>query len=244
MTRANISTVINEVVKMRYKSVTANLLTVVGILVEPSAAIENPKVSLETSSSIRQHPITVNSSSPIISPSLYSSFFSSSMLRSNSRSHRSIGWRWSPVESYVGNIADLCGMRSRTGKMKCMASRNCTPLINLIKGRYVIFRGPSISWKIIVEAIKSTLFQQLSDTNWFVIVIYINPITYSPQKLVIFIRIATVVNNRSQPHWVTQNFSSAGSDCLYLLCESTSLRNPKNLYTTRVRETGWITALE
>ena len=40
MTRANISTVINEGVKVSCKSVKANLLTVVGLLVEPSTAIE------------------------------------------------------------------------------------------------------------------------------------------------------------------------------------------------------------
>ena len=37
------STVMNEGVKMRCKAVTANLFTVVGLLVEISTAIEKPK---------------------------------------------------------------------------------------------------------------------------------------------------------------------------------------------------------
>ena len=152
-TRANMSRVTNKGVMMRCKAVTANLLTVVGLPVEPSTAIAKPKGYLDASLSIRQPPRTVTSSNPVISPSLSSFFFFSSMLRSNSRSHRSIGKQWITVESYVGNSADLYGRRNITGKMKCKASRNYLSIIELIKGRYVLFRGPSISWKRIVEAI-------------------------------------------------------------------------------------------
>ena len=116
-TRENLSTVMNKGVKMRYKAVTANLLTVVGLLVEPSKAIKKMS-SLEASLSIRQPTITVISSSPFISPPLSRSLFFSSMLISNSRSHQSIGQRWSTVDSYVGNISDLCGRRSRNWKIE------------------------------------------------------------------------------------------------------------------------------
>ena len=50
-------------------------------------------------------------------------------------------------------------------------------LIDLIKGSCVIFRGLSIGLKMIVEAIYSKYFRELSDTNPFVIVISLNPIT-------------------------------------------------------------------
>ena len=75
MTRANISRVMNEGVMMRCKAVTANLLTVVGLIVYSSAAISKPKVYLEAYLSIMQPPITVTSSSPVISTSLSSFFF-------------------------------------------------------------------------------------------------------------------------------------------------------------------------
>ena len=87
------SRVMNEGVMMRFKAVTANLLTVVGLIVEPSTAIEKPKGSLGVSLSIRQPPITVTSSNLVISTSLSSFFFFSGMLRSNGISHQSIGKR-------------------------------------------------------------------------------------------------------------------------------------------------------
>ena len=80
--------------------------------------------------------------------------------------------------------------------MKYTASRNCLSIIYLIKGRYVLFQGPSISWKIIVEAILSKSFQEFSDTNQFVIVVSLNPIMEFFQKLVIVIPIAAVLHNR------------------------------------------------
>ena len=49
MTRANMSRVRNKGVMMHCKEVTANLLTVVGLLVEPSTAIVKPKGYLEAS---------------------------------------------------------------------------------------------------------------------------------------------------------------------------------------------------
>ena len=73
------------------KEVTTDLLAVVGLIVEPSTYILKPKGSLEESLSIGQLPIKVTSISLVISPLLSSSFFFSSMLISNSRSHQSIG---------------------------------------------------------------------------------------------------------------------------------------------------------
>ena len=90
-TRANISRVTNKGVMMCFKAVTSNFLTLVGRFVEPSTAIENPKRFLEANISIRKSPIKLTSSNMAISPSLYSFFFFSFMLRSNSRSHQIIG---------------------------------------------------------------------------------------------------------------------------------------------------------
>ena len=60
MTIENMSTVMNEGVKMCFKAVTENLFKVVGPIVEPiSIAILNPKGSLEASLSIGKNPITV-----------------------------------------------------------------------------------------------------------------------------------------------------------------------------------------
>ena len=52
-TRANMSTVMNEGVKMRCEAVTADFFTVVGLLVEPSTAIAKTKDYLEAYTSIR-----------------------------------------------------------------------------------------------------------------------------------------------------------------------------------------------
>ena len=73
------------------KSGTANLLTVVGISVEPSTEITKPNGYIEAYLSISQPPRTLNSSVLVKYPSLYRLFFFSSMLRSNSRSQQSIG---------------------------------------------------------------------------------------------------------------------------------------------------------
>ena len=164
------------------KAVIANFFAVLVLLVKPSIYIENQKGSLEAYLSIMWPPIIVASSSPVIPPSLPSSFFFSSMPRSNSRRHQIIGWQWITVESYVINSSDLCRMRITTGKMKCMSSRNFLSVIDLIKERYVIFWSPSISWKRIIEAIRRKLFREFSDTNQFLIVISLNPIRKSFPK--------------------------------------------------------------
>ena len=129
-TRSNMSTVMNEGDKMHWKSVTEKFITVVGPLVEPSSTyIENPKVSIESSISIRQTTITSKSYRPVIPTYLHSSFFLSSILRSNGRIHQSRGWQWSNVESYVINSAALCVPIIIPGKMKCLASRNSLSII-------------------------------------------------------------------------------------------------------------------
>ena len=69
---------------MRCKSITTNLLTVVGLLVEPSTAIKKPNCSIGVSFSIRQPSIKVTYIINVIYPSLSSFVFSSSMLISNS----------------------------------------------------------------------------------------------------------------------------------------------------------------
>ena len=61
---------------MRYKAVTANFLTVVDLLVEPSPAILKTISSLEESHFISLPNIQATSISPIISPPLSRSLFS------------------------------------------------------------------------------------------------------------------------------------------------------------------------
>ena len=138
----------NEGVMMHCKSITANLLTIVGLLVENITSLAKPKASLEASLSIRKPPLTLTYSKPVISPSLSSLISFRSILRYNSRSPRSIGYWWSTVESYVGNSSGHCGGRNITGKMKFTSSIKCVSFIGLIKGRSVLFRGTSISLKI------------------------------------------------------------------------------------------------
>ena len=99
------SWVTNEGVTMSCKAVTANLLKVVGCLVEPITYIAKSKGYLEESISIIQPPIKVTSSNMVISPSLYRFFFFGGMLRSNSRSHQSIYKRLINDDSYIENSA-------------------------------------------------------------------------------------------------------------------------------------------
>ena len=68
------STVINKGVKIYFKSVTANLFTVVCLLVEPSTSILKQKSSFGSFLYIRQHNITLTSISNFIPPYLPISF--------------------------------------------------------------------------------------------------------------------------------------------------------------------------
>ena len=138
----------NKGVEMHCKTVTAILLTIVRLLVEPITSLVKPKDSLEAYISIRKPPLTVTFSKTVISPSLFRSFYFGNILRSNR-------YWWSTVLSYVVNSADCCGGRNATGKMKCTAIRNCLSIIDLIKRRYVISGVPVSGEKRIVEAILS-----------------------------------------------------------------------------------------
>ena len=120
----------NEGVNIHWKAVTENLFTVVGTLVEPSSKyIENSTIYIEASVYIMQTPIELNSNSPVIPPSLHISFFFSSIMVSNVRTHQGRGWQWSNVDIYVRNSADLCLRIIITGNMKCLASKNCLSTI-------------------------------------------------------------------------------------------------------------------
>ena len=55
-TRANMPRKTNEGVMILCKTITANLLTIVGLLVEPITSLAKPKASLEASLSIRKPP--------------------------------------------------------------------------------------------------------------------------------------------------------------------------------------------
>ena len=85
------STVMNEGVNMIFRAARARNSTVVGLLVEPITSISKPKGYLESYPFIRQPYIAVTSSSPVIPPSLVSSLFLSSMLKTKGRIHQSRG---------------------------------------------------------------------------------------------------------------------------------------------------------
>ena len=91
-TRANMPRKTNEGVMILCKTITANLLTIVGLLVEPITSLEKPKGFIWGSLFNKQHPITLTSKYTVISSSLSSFLFLSSILISNSRNHRIIGY--------------------------------------------------------------------------------------------------------------------------------------------------------
>ena len=130
----------NDGVMIRYKKITANLLTIVRLLVEPITSLEKTKDSLEAYLSISEPPWTVTSSKPVISPSLSRFFSFGSMLISNR-------YLWSTVLSYVGNSDGRCGGRNTTGKTKCTASGNFISTTNLINGGGMFFDKVPLSFE-------------------------------------------------------------------------------------------------
>ena len=133
--------------------------------------------------------------------------------------------------------------RRRTGIVEYPTGIHSDFIINVINGRYFICQNPFVCCENITRAINIYWFLELTDANKLVVVVPLNPIVTHFQQLVIFNPIETVVYNCSQPQCVTQNFSSVGYDWLNLLCDSTSLTEPKNLDTRRGRATGEIETL-
>ena len=146
----------NEGVVMRCKTITANLLIIVGLLVEPITYLAKLKASLEASIYTIKPTWTVNYSKPFISPSLSILLSFNSIMRSNSRSHQSIRYWWITVESYAGNSAGRCGRINRTGKMKYTEIKNRLSFIDLVKGGHVFCRGTNISWKWLLKQSRAT----------------------------------------------------------------------------------------
>ena len=129
---------------MRFKTITAKLLTIVRLIVEPITNLAKPKAYLETYLSIRQPPWTGTSSKPVISPSL-SSFFSFGNILTLNR------YWWSTVDIYVKNSAGWCRGRNITRKMRCTASRNCMSIINLIQGGMLFSGFPILCEKLLLK---------------------------------------------------------------------------------------------
>ena len=167
----------NEGVVMSCKTITANLLTIVCLLVEPITPLAKPRVSLEVSLSISQNTWKVTSTNHVIYNSLYIFFYLVSILRSN------IYW-WITVLIYVVNSAGHCGGINTNGKMNSTSSRIYLSIIDLIKVGYVIFQVPNIRWNIIVESILRKSFQELSDRYQFVMAVSIKPIIKQFPKIV------------------------------------------------------------
>ena len=84
------SRVMNEGVMMRCKEITANFLTEVGLIIEPSTSIAKPKGSLKAYIYIIKTTWTLTYSNTVKSPPLSIFLIFSSMLIFNSRSHQSI----------------------------------------------------------------------------------------------------------------------------------------------------------
>ena len=70
----------NERVMMRYKTNTANLLTILGLLVEHVTSLAKPKASIEAYIAIRKTYYIVTSIKPVIYPSVSRLFSFRSML--------------------------------------------------------------------------------------------------------------------------------------------------------------------
>ena len=155
---ANMARETNKGVMTCCKTIMANLSTIVRLLFEAITSLAKPKDSLEASLHISQTTWTLTSSNTFISPSLSRLFSFGIILRYNR-------YWWSTVLSYIGNSAGRCGGKNTTGKMKCTESRNFVSVIDIIKGRYVIFRDPNIRWKMIVEAMLSKSFGACSAKN-------------------------------------------------------------------------------
>ena len=102
---ANMSRETNEGSMMCCKTIKANVLTIVRLLVEPITSLAKPKAYLESYISIMQTLWTVTSINHVIYPS-FSSFFSFwNMLISNR-------YWWSAVLGSVGNSSGRCGGRN------------------------------------------------------------------------------------------------------------------------------------
>ena len=131
----------NKGFMMCCKKITAKLSTIVHLLVENITSLAKPKAYLEVYNYIRKYTLKVNSSKPVISPYLYNFLSLGNILRSNR-------YWWSTVLSYVGNSVGHYGGRNKTGKLKCTSSRNCIYIINLIKGRYILYWVPLSGEKV------------------------------------------------------------------------------------------------
>ena len=80
---AKMTMVMNKGVKTRWKVVTTQVFTTVGLFVEISTSIEKSKSSIEVPPSLRQPSVIVTSNSPVTSSSFFSFFFFGSTLQSH-----------------------------------------------------------------------------------------------------------------------------------------------------------------
>ena len=132
----------NEGVMMHCKTITADFLTIVGLLVEPITPIAKTKDSPEAYISISKPPWTVTYIKPVIYPYLCSFLSFRSMLRSNGRSHRSMWYWWSIFESYVISCDGPCGRRNRTVKLIVQQLETVSPLSISSRGGMLSFGVP------------------------------------------------------------------------------------------------------
>ena len=141
---------------MRWKTITANLLKIVGLLVEPIISLEKPKDYLEASFPIRKSLWTVTYSKPVISTSLYNFSSFSSILRSNSRSHQSIGYWRITVESYVINSDGRCKGINITGLLELTFQGG------FLRERYLSREAFGFAMDVICSTRRPTIFNKLA----------------------------------------------------------------------------------
>ena len=109
----------------------------------------------------------VTTSPPIIPPSLQFNFLRRLMANSSSRRSSDCDIRYR---------ADIWTARRRTGIVESPIGIHSAFIINVIKGRYVLLRHPSVCCKSIIEAISCNSFRELPDADKIVVVVPLNPI--------------------------------------------------------------------
>ena len=111
--------------------------------------------------------MAVNHIRPIIPPSLQFNFLRSCMANSSS---------WSSSNSDIRYCDDLWIERIINGVVEYMTGIHSVFVINVIKGRYVIFLSSYVCCEIIIEAVNSDSFRESPDSNKLLLVVPLNPI--------------------------------------------------------------------
>ena len=124
ITRAKVSNVINQGVKMCCKAFTTNFYSSRNSCCTQQRQCK-PNGYLGAHPSIWQPSVTLTSIIPVISSFLFISLSFGNILISNIRFHKSRVRRCRTFEIEVRNSYSMYGMRGRTVKINCVVIRNC-----------------------------------------------------------------------------------------------------------------------